>query len=120
MQEEINRNTALCYVRQSTTGGGGEESLDHQRLNVEQVCGQHGWEPEWYEDVDDPTLGTTAADRLSWAALQVRLGDADVAALVVDDLTRLHRNPDELDALIQTLEEYGIQLVTAESMEISL
>jgi hypothetical protein len=39
-------------------------------------------------------------------------------ALEADNLTRLHRDPAELDALIQTLEEYGIQLATAASMGI--
>jgi len=70
----------------------------------------------WYEDVDEPGLEHLAGKRLAWEVLQERFGAPDVVAIVADDLTRLHRAPDELDALIQTLDEHGIQLVTAAIM----
>lgn len=66
--------------------------------------------------MDEPGIEAVASEKLAWEALQDRFGAPDVAALVADDLTRLHRDPNELDALMQTLDEYGMQLVTAASM----
>ena len=107
------QDIVLCYVRQTGIGKLSEAAIERQGVNILRVCETHGWEPEWYEDVDEPGFESLAGERLAWEALQERFG-----ALVADNLTRLHRDPAELDALLQTLEEYGIQLVTAASMGI--
>ncbi|KAB2902166.1 MAG: recombinase family protein [Anaerolineae bacterium] len=116
MQDMNEPQIALCYVRQTGIGKNSQAAIERQQVNILHVCEVLGWEPEWYEDVDEPGIEAAASERLAWEALQERFGAPDVAALVVDDLTRLHRDPNELDALMQTLDEYGIQLVTAASM----
>ena len=113
-----NGNVALCYVRQSGIGKVSEAAIERQGVNILWVCEAHDWEPEWYEDIDEPGFESRVGERLAWEALQERIGAPDVVALVANDLSRLHRDPAELDALIQTLEEYDIQLVTAASMGI--
>jgi DNA invertase Pin-like site-specific DNA recombinase len=118
MQDINEPNIALCYVRQTGIGKLSEAAVERQGVNILRVCEAHGWEPEWYEDVDEPGLEHLAGERLAWEALQERFGAPDVVALVADNLTRLHRDPAELDALIQTLEEYGIHRPTAASMGI--
>ncbi|KAB2902705.1 MAG: recombinase family protein [Anaerolineae bacterium] len=116
MQNINEPQIALCYVRQSGSGKNSQAAIERQQVNILHVSEVLGWEPEWYEDVDEPGIEAAASERLAWEALQERFGAPDVTALVMDDLTRLHRNPDELDALMQTLDEYGIQLITAASM----
>jgi len=113
--QDKNGNVALCYVRQFGTGPASEAAIELQSANILQVCEMFGWEPDWYEDVDEVGLEALAAERVAWDALQDRLGASDVVALVADDITRLHRDPDELDALLQVLEDYDIKLVTATS-----
>ena len=116
--QDSNVHIALCYVRQSGINKTSQEAIERQGANILRVCEAHGWEPEWYEDVDEPGLEHLADERLAWEALQERFGAPDVVALVADNPTRLHRDSAELDALLQTLEDYDVQLVTAASMGI--
>jgi DNA invertase Pin-like site-specific DNA recombinase len=86
------RRVALCYVRQSQTRDENDmDSPERQRENITLACQQHGWTPEWYEDVDGHRSGTKVKNRPGWLALKARLADPDVAALVANDLSRLHR-----------------------------
>lgn len=113
--QETKRNIALCYIRQPGTGKTSQAAIERQGVNILRVCEAYGWEPDWYEDIDEVGFEHLASERCAWEALEERFGAPDVMALVADDLTRLHRDPAELDALIQTLEAYDIRLVTAAS-----
>ncbi|MBZ0309675.1 MAG: hypothetical protein K8I82_26660 [Anaerolineae bacterium] len=43
-------NVALCYIRQSRTIDEDDtNSPKRQRDNIQRVCEEHGWIPEWYE-----------------------------------------------------------------------
>lgn len=110
----VERNIALCYIRQSYTRDDDDKnSPERQRANIEQVCRENGWIPEWYEDADGHKSGRTVKNRPGWLALEKRLGDADVIALVANDLARLHRKGWRVGDLIERLERFGVSLVLA-------
>src|SRR5690242_16210482 len=86
------RNVALCYVRKSWTRTEKDAiSPERQRKNIQTVCDAHGWIAEWYEDVEGHRSGMHEINRPKWLQLKTRLNDADVVALVANDLARLHR-----------------------------
>ena len=110
------RNTALCYVRQSYTRFGEADDLnspERQRANIQAKCDQHGWIPEWYEDVGGHRSGRSIKNRPQWRALKARLKDPDVMALVANDLSRLHRKGWRIGDLIEFLAEHDVDLVLA-------
>lgn len=108
------RRVALCYVRQSQTRDENDmDSPERQRENITLVCQQHGWTPEWYEDVDGHRSGTKVKNRPGWLALKARLSDPDVAALVANDLSRLHRKGWRVGDLLDFVEEHDVNLVLA-------
>lgn len=108
------RTTALCYIRQSfTRDETDKDSPERQRANIERVCEENGWTPEWYEDAEGHKSARTVKNRPGWLALEKRLGDPDVVALVGNDLARLHRKGWRVGDLIDRLERYGISLVLA-------
>lgn len=107
-------NIALCYVRQSFTRDEDDKnSPERQRANIERVCAENGWTPEWYEDAEGHKSGRKVKNRPGWLALEKRLDDGDVAALVANDLARLHRKGWRVGDLIERLERYEIALVLA-------
>ncbi len=113
-QRASERTVALCYVRQSyTRDENDKDSPERQRANIERVCRENGWSPEWYEDVDGHKSARQVKNRPAWLRLEKRLGDADVVALVANDLARLHRKGWRVGDLIEKLERYGIALVLA-------
>ena len=49
---------ALCYIRQSYTRDGDDQnSPERQRSNIERICQENGWKPEWYVDADGHKSG---------------------------------------------------------------
>jgi DNA invertase Pin-like site-specific DNA recombinase len=107
-------NIALCYIRQSYTRDGDDKnSPERQRANIERICQEHNWTPEWYEDTDGHKSGRKVQNRPGWLALEKRLEDADVVALVANDLARVHRKGWRVGDLIEKLERYQIALVLA-------
>jgi hypothetical protein len=68
---------------------------------------------EWYEDVDGHRSGTTEKNRPGWLALKQRLGDADVAALIANDLSRLHRKGWRVGDLLELVDQHEVKLVLA-------
>ncbi|MCL4237625.1 MAG: recombinase family protein [Anaerolineae bacterium] len=105
---------ALCYVRQSfTRDETDKDSPERQRANIERVCQENGWTPEWYEDAEGHKSARTVKNRPGWLALEKRLGNADVVALVGNDLARLHRKGWRVGDLIDRLEKHDISLVLA-------
>src|SRR5690606_15426514 len=76
-------------------------------------CQEHNWSPEWYEDTDGHKSGRKVQNRPGWLALEKRLEDADVVALVANDLARVHRRGWRVGDLIEKLARYQIALVLA-------
>jgi DNA invertase Pin-like site-specific DNA recombinase len=107
-------NIALCYIRQSFTRDEDDKnSPERQRANIERVCQENGWTPEWYEDAEGHKSGRKVNNRPGWLALERRLNDDDVAALVANDLARLHRKGWRVGDLIERLERFEVALVLA-------
>ena len=105
---------ALCYIRQSfTRDENDKDSPERQRANIERICEDNEWTPEWYEDAEGHKSGRTVKNRPGWLALEKRLGDDDVVALVGNDLARLHRKGWRVGDLIDRLEKHDISLVLA-------
>ena len=108
------RCVALCYVRQSFTRDENDTSSpDRQRANIEAMLAGSGLRLEWYEDVDGHKSGATVTGRPKWQALEARLADLDVAVLIANDLSRLHRKGWRIGALVEMVEAHGIRLVLA-------
>lgn len=108
------RNVALCYIRLSLTRDESDlDSPERQRANILAVCQKHGWLPEWYEDTDGHRSGTKEKNRPGWLSLKARLSDPDVAAVVANDLARLHRKGWRVGSLLDFLDEHGVGLVLA-------
>ena len=107
-------NVALCYIRQSYTRDGDDKnSPERQQANIERVCQENNWKPEWYVDAEGHKSGRKVLNRPGWLALEKRLGDPDVVALVANDLARVHRKGWRVGDLIEKLERYQIALVLA-------
>src|SRR5271166_2110971 len=86
------RRVAVGYVRQSYTRNGKDmESPERQRANIQAVANHYGLDLELYEDADGHKSGFTEKNRLGWRQAEARLSDPDVAALIANDLARVHR-----------------------------
>lgn len=108
------RNIALCYVRQSRTRDENDmNSPERQRANIEEVCLRHGWDMEWYEDAEGHKSGRHVRNRPGWLALEKRLGDPDVIALVANDSSRIHRKGWRIGDLLEKVSRDDIHLVFA-------
>lgn len=113
-KKQTERTTALCYVRQSQTIDESDtNSPERQRANIQVMCDQQGWIPEWYEDAEGHKSGRSVKNRQGWLALEKRLSDKDVIALVANDLSRLHRKGWRIGNLLDLVDGYGIHLVLA-------
>lgn len=113
---QVPRTIALCYIRQSFTRDASDtESPERQRNNIQRICDKYGWTPEWYQDAEGHKSGTKESNRPGWLALKPRLADPDVAALVANDLSRLHRKSYRIGDLLDNLKNYGIRLIQASS-----
>lgn len=107
------RNVALCYIRQSYTRDEDDmNSPDRQRANIQAEVERRGWVAEWYEDVGGHKSGRYEDSRPGWLALKARLGDADVVALVANDMSRLHRKGWRIGELVDILEANEVDFVT--------
>jgi DNA invertase Pin-like site-specific DNA recombinase len=112
---KVDRNVALCYVRQSYTRNENDmHSPERQKANIEAYCAKKGWTPEWYIDAEGHRSGRSVKDRPGWLALEQRLGDPDVVALVANDLARIHRKTWRIGQLLERTKEASIQVVLAE------
>ena len=110
----VQRTIALCYVRLSYTENASEaDSPERQEANCRVFCERKGWTSEFYYDVDKHKSGTKEVNRPGWMALKQRMNDADVVAIVANDLARLHRKGWRVGQLIDWVEEHGIYLALA-------
>lgn len=108
------RTVALCYIRQSYTRNPDDmDSPERQKANIQALCDRYGWTPEWYIDADGHKSGRDIRNRTGWLALEKRLDDPDVAALVPNDLSRMHRKSWRIGQLLDRLDETGVRLVFA-------
>ena len=68
----IEPRIALCYIRQSQTRDENDvNSPLRQRDNIQRVCDQNNWIPEWYEDVGGHKSGTSEVGREGWLSCLV-------------------------------------------------
>ncbi len=112
---KVQRTVALCYVRKSWTRDETDQiSPERQRDHIKAICELNGWQAEWYEDTEGHRSGMHEKNRPGWLALKQRLGDADVVALVANDLARLHRKGWRIGDLLDYVEQRGIRLVLAD------
>src|SRR5262249_23306948 len=112
--QSVPRTIALCYIRQSYTRDGVDmTSPERQRSNIEAVCARNGWIPEWYQDTEGHKSGRHEKNRPGWLSLKARLADPDVAALVANDLARLHRKGWRVGDLLDFIDEHEVRLVLA-------
>jgi DNA invertase Pin-like site-specific DNA recombinase len=108
------RTIALCYIRQSFTRNASDmDSPERQEENIRRACEKRGWTAEWYRDIDKHKSGRYEKNRPGWLALKARLGDSDVAAVVANDLSRLHRKGWRVGDLIDFVQEHQVDLVLA-------
>ena len=118
----VKRTVALCYIRQSFTRNPSDmDSPERQRDNIARVCAAKGWTPEWYQDAEGHKSGTKIHNRPGWLALEKRLADPDVIAVIANDLARMHRKGWRIGQLVDLLEQHGLYLVlTAPGRELDL
>ncbi len=110
----VPRTIALCYVRQSLTRGEDDmASPERQKANIREVCAHHGWTPEFFMDAEGHKSGRKVENRPMWLSLEARLQDPNVAALVANDLSRMHRSTWRVGELVDRLERLGVRLIQA-------
>jgi DNA invertase Pin-like site-specific DNA recombinase len=110
-KESVERTVALCYVRRSLVRDEKDMvSPEIQRQNIKRICEAHGWQPEFYEDVEKHKSGMHEKNRPGWLALKARLDDPDIIALVSNDLSRLHRKGWRIGDLLDFVDQHGIKL----------
>jgi len=108
----IERNVALCYIRQSYTPNDDDKaSPERQRKLAEELVAREGWIAEWYVDAEGHKSGRFVNNRPGWLDLKKRLADPDVKAVVVYDLARLHRKGWRIGDLLDRLDTYDVELV---------
>ncbi|MBK9745758.1 MAG: recombinase family protein [Chloroflexi bacterium] len=107
----VERKIALCYIRLSVTKDASDlTSPERQRANIDAACRKYGWIPEWYEDAKGHKSATKEENRPAWQALKTRLGDPDVAALVVNEQSRAMRNAWRAIKVFEELPGQGVVL----------
>lgn len=108
-------NVALCYIRRSMVRDQKDlVSPEIQRQNILRICDTFGFTPEWYEDIEGHRSGMHEQGRPGWLALKARLNDADVAALIANDLSRLHRKGWRIGDLLDFVDQRDIRLILAD------
>ena len=113
---KLERNVALCYIRQSLTRNENDmDSPDRQKANIEAVLARKGLVGEFYYDTVGHKSGRSEKNRLGWLGLKARISDPDVAAVVANDLSRFHRKLSRLSDLLDQTDECGVVLILAAS-----
>lgn len=107
------RTVALCYLRKSLVKAGGSEPASPalQRDLTGKAAATLGLVAEFHEDATGHSSGHTQ-DRPGWQALAARLGDGDVAALIVHTWDRAARNTKHLLQIADDCEAAGVRFVS--------
>lgn len=106
------RKTALIYVRRSVVKSASDEvSPEQQRVLCVAEAERQGWSPEVYKDAEGHRSGRTE-QRPGWLTLKAQLDRPDVAAVIVESLSRASRSIKDLFTLIEELEKRQITLIS--------
>lgn len=104
------RNLALVYSRKSVVR---DPALEVSNERQEEFCireaRDHGWTWEVYRDQD---VSGRTEDRPAWQRLKQQLYRRDVAAVVVESLSRANRSVRDFFNVLAELDEYGIALIS--------
>ncbi|MCC7207456.1 MAG: recombinase family protein, partial [Anaerolineae bacterium] len=108
----VPRTTALCYIRVSFNPNGAEsDSPERQESYIQTACERQGFNPEWYSDAKGHRSGRDVKNRPGWQALEKRLADPDVGAIVMYDISRAHRKQWRMGELLERLDTLGVKLI---------
>lgn len=100
---------ALCYIRKSLVRGESDlYSPERQRRNQAAWCELHGYEPEFYVDAEGHRSGRSEARRPEWQRLKEQLERPEVKAVVVETVSRSHRNLKELLQFVDLADRHGV------------
>ncbi len=109
---KIERTVALCYVRKSLVLQTSDEiSPARQRQSCIDAAITRGWIPELYEDAAGHRSGRTE-NRPGWLALKAQLNRPEIAAIIVESLSRATRSVRDLFNLLHELEARDIALIS--------
>lgn len=103
----MNRTVALCYVRISLERGG-EHSPERQRANIQREAEYLNLTPEWYEDTEGYRSGRHKRTRPGWRDLEKQIDRGDVAAVIVESISRAGRNRIHLLQFAEECDRRGI------------
>ena len=109
------RRVALCYGRKSVVRTDVDLiSIENQRQRIQAEAERRGLVVEWYEDVDKS--GRREDHRPGWLALKQRIGDPDVAAVIVYRLDRAARSVRDVASLVELCQKHGVAFITADGV----
>src|SRR5208283_3182843 len=101
---------AAAHVRVSTSGQIDGESLNTQRVQIQDYCASRGWElVNVYEDAG---ISGTKDDRPALQALLLAAKAGEIDAVVVRDLSRFGRSARDLLVNIQTLKDCSVTFIS--------
>lgn len=87
-------------------------SPERQRASCLVESERHSYIAELYEDAEGHRSGRSEKGRPAWLALKARLADPDVAAVIVESLSRASRSVKDLANLVEELNARGITLIS--------
>lgn len=107
------RNVALCYIRKSMVRTATDAvSPERQRANCQAEAARRGYLAEFYEDAEGHRSGRSEKGRPGWLSLKDQLARNDVAAVIVESLSRASRSVKDLANLLDELQAREIALVS--------
>jgi DNA invertase Pin-like site-specific DNA recombinase len=107
------RTVALCYVRRSVVRTQADEiSPQRQRANCVSEAEHRGWIAEIFEDAEGHRSGRHEQGRPGWLSLKAQIDRPEVAAVIVESLSRASRSVRDLHNFLADLEQHGIALVS--------
>ena len=103
---------ALGYGRKSVVRRKSDEiSVEKQRLAIERLAVDRGWQLEWYEDAEGHRSGRYESTRPGYKRLLARIDQGDAAAVIVYDLDRAARSLISIDKLVKLCKQKGAVLI---------
>ncbi len=105
---------ALIYVRKSVNREGEATVSPEKQLEAcVQVCEEHGWSYDTYQDVEGWRSGRFEDNRPAWLQLKERLKKGGVSAVVVYRLDRASRSPKDFFNFMAQLQQLNVDFVSA-------
>ncbi len=107
------RNVSLNYIRKSMVRNKTDAvSPERQRAHCIAEAERHGWIAEIYEDAEGHRSGRREKGRPGWLTLKAQLDRPEVAAVIVESLSRASRSVKDLANLIEELNARDIALIS--------